>query len=149
MRKRERSPSTIETCPVDSSVSPWGYVSDVGPRKVGGWLIRLFNVIKSLAQISQIITETTQGFREETQGSLTAVQRHTGVLVEDLHHKLDLIVEGQQFIRQQVQGVHSELERESQETPSLLQLSYKQLHQKVQHLEQRVQAIEPHLGLSV
>lgn len=97
-----------------------------------------------LSQIRQILNDSSQGLREEIQET----RRHTGVLVEDLHHKLDLVVDGQQFVRQQIQDVHSELERESHETRALLQLSYTQLHQQVQHLDQRVQAIEQHLGLS-
>jgi len=99
---------------------------------------------ESLSQIRQILDESSQGLRAEIQET----RRHTGVLVEDLHHKLDLVVEGQQFVRQQIQDVHSEIERESKETRALLQLSYTQLHQQVQHLDQRVQAIELHLGLS-
>ncbi len=84
---------------------------------------------ESLAQIRQIINESSHVLREEIQENLAETRRHTGVLVEDLHHKLDLVVEGQQFIRQQIQDVHSELGRESQETRALLQLSYKQRHQ--------------------
>jgi len=103
---------------------------------------------ESLAQIQQIINDSSQVLREEIQENLAETRRHAGILVEDLHHKLDLVVEGQQFIRQQIQDVHSELERESQETRALLQLSYKQIQQQVQNLEQRVQAIENHLGLS-
>lgn len=103
---------------------------------------------ESLAQIRQIINESSKELRKDIQENLADMRRQTGVLIEDLHHKLDLMVEGQQFIRQQIQDVHSELERESQETRALFQLSYKQLHQQVQHLEQRVQAIEQHLGLS-
>ena len=57
---------------------------------------------ESLAQIRQIINESSQGLRAEIQENLTETRRHTGVLVEDLHHKLDLVVEGQQFIRQQI-----------------------------------------------
>jgi len=54
---------------------------------------------ESLAQIRQIIDESSQVFREEIQENLAETRRHSGVLVEDLHHKLDLVVEGQQFIR--------------------------------------------------
>jgi len=101
-----------------------------------------------VAQIRQIVSESSQELRGEIQGSIEATRRHTGVLVEDLQHKLDLVVEGQEFIRQQVRNVHTDLERESQETRALLKISYQQLHQQVQHLEQRVQTIEQHLGMS-
>lgn len=103
---------------------------------------------ESLAQIREIVTGATQALRQEFQDGLAETKRHTGILVEDLHHKLDLVVEGQQFLRQQVQDVHSEIEHESQETRALLRLSYQQLHQRVENLERRVQTIEQHLGLS-
>ncbi len=67
---------------------------------------------ESLSQIRQIRNESSQELREENQET----RRHTGVLVEDLHHKLDLVVEGHQFIRQQIQDIRSELKLESQET---------------------------------
>jgi hypothetical protein len=75
---------------------------------------------ESLGQIRQIVTETAQVLRQEIQEGLAATtqtlrqeiheglaetKRHTGVLIEDLHHKLDLVIEGQQFLRQQVQDV--------------------------------------------
>lgn len=83
---------------------------------------------ESQAQIRQIVTEATQALRHEIQEGLAETKRHTGVLVEDLHHKLDLMIEGQQVLHQQVQDVRSEIEHESQETRALLRLSYQQLH---------------------
>lgn len=104
---------------------------------------------ESQAQIRQIVTEASQALRQEIHEGLAETKRHTGVLVEDLHHKLSLVIEGQQGLQQQIQDVHSEIQHESQETRALLRLSYQQLHQRVEHLEQRVQAIEQRLGLSV
>jgi uncharacterized protein YlxP (DUF503 family) len=103
---------------------------------------------ESLAQIREIVGEATQSLRHEFQTSLAEAQRHTGVLIEQLHHKLDLVIEGQQFLRQQAQDIRSEIEHESQETRALLRLSYQQLQHRVESLEQRVQIIERHLGLS-
>ena len=59
---------------------------------------------ESLAQIRQIINESSQGLREEIQENLAETRRHTGVLVEDLHHKLDLVVEEQQCIQESLKG---------------------------------------------
>jgi hypothetical protein len=74
------------------------------------------------------LAATTQTLRQEIHEGLAETNRHTGVLIKDLHHKLDLVIEGQQFLRHQVQDVRSEVEHESQETRALLRLSYQQLH---------------------
>lgn len=125
----------------------------------------------SLAQIQQIVTGATEvlegrlrqeiqridsGLRQEirqTEGRLGSeiedVKRHTGVLVEDLEHKFSLLVEGQQDARQYMEDFRSEMQGETKETRALLRLSYQQLHQRVENLEQRVLAIEHRLGLTV
>ncbi len=111
---------------------------------------------ESLAQIRQIVTDATQGLRQDMQGGLTELReemvasagglrqeivasadeakRHTGVLFEDLQHKFELVIEGQQGVRQQIQGVRLEVEHESQETRALLRVSYQELHQRVEDL---------------
>ncbi|CAE6732959.1 MULTISPECIES: hypothetical protein [Nitrospira] len=120
----------------------------------------------SLAQIRQIVTEASQGLREEMGGLRTELRqemaamtatlrediadakRHSGILVEDLHHKLDLVIEGQQFQRQQLVDIRSEIHLESRDTRAMLQLSYHQLQERVESLERRLQTVEQHLGLS-
>jgi hypothetical protein len=98
----------------------------------------------SLAQIRQIVTEASQGLRED----IADAKRHSGILVEDLHHKLDLVIEGQQFQRQQLVDIRSEIHQESRDTRAMLQLSYHQLQERVESLERRLQTVEQHLGLS-
>lgn len=116
---------------------------------------------ESLVQVEQIvttaITTAVTGLRQELATSVTELRReitdsreemkrHSGVLYEDLHHKLDLVVEGMQFFRQSFVDVRSEIAHESQETRALLKLSYHQLHQRVEHLENRVGLIEQRPG---
>lgn len=118
---------------------------------------------ESLAQIQQIVTTATDSLRQEYHHGMAGVEarlrseiaekteevkRHSGVLHEDILHKLDLVVEGQQFLRQQIVDVDAKLDRESRETRALLQLSYQQLSQRVETLEHRVQVIEQRLGIS-
>ncbi len=124
-----------------------------------------------LAQIKQIVTEATEAvegrlrqeihqtggqLRQEIQqtegrlrGEIEDVKRHTGVLVEHLEHKISLLVEGQQAAREYMEDFRSEMQSETKETRALLRLSYQQLHQRVENLEQRVLAIEHRLGLTV
>lgn len=92
----------------------------------------------SLAQIREIVSE-----------SIAEVKRHNGVLIEDLRHKLALVLEGQQGIDRHVEEVRSQLGRESDETRALLRISYQQLQQRVESLEERVQAIERRIGLTI
>ncbi len=76
-------------------------------------------------------TESRLGDRiEET-------KRHSGILVEDLHHKLDLVIEGQQFIRQDVANVRSDMDAQTRDTRSLIGAAYRDLSQRLDQHEQR------------
>ena len=93
--------------------------------------------------------------REDLGGKIEEAKRHSGVLYEDVLHRLDLVVEGHQglyeglrTLREQVAGLDAKIEHESLETRALIQLSYRQLQDRVETLEQRVQIIERRLGLS-
>jgi hypothetical protein len=119
-----------------------------------------------LEQIQRMITTATESLRQEMTGMkaelrqdmagmktdlrqemaamesrlgerIEETKRHSGVLAEDLHHKLDLVVEGQQFLRQQITDVRSDMDSQTRETRVLLQLSYRDLNKRVERLEQR------------
>ena len=64
-------------------------------------------------------------------------------------HKLDLLIEGIEDLRQGQAALRQEMAHESLELQSLIKLSYRQLQERVETLEQRVQLIEKRLGLSV
>ncbi len=85
---------------------------------------------ESLAQIRQIVTAATEAVEVRLREQIEGVQRQTGVLIEDLDHKLTLIVESQQSLREHIQDIRSEVRGESEETRALLRLSYQQLHQR-------------------
>jgi hypothetical protein len=94
-------------------------------------------------------TETLgASLREEFGEKIEEVKRHSGVLYEDLGHKLDLVVEGQQALHQRIERLETKMEHEFLEIRALIQLSYRQLQERVETLEQRVQFIEKRLGLS-
>jgi hypothetical protein len=91
---------------------------------------------ESLAQIKQIIIEATEAAEGRLREEIETAKRHTGVLVEHLEHKISLLAEGQQTLRQYVEDFRSETQNETAETRALLRLSYQQLHQRVEDLEQ-------------
>ena len=118
---------------------------------------------ESLVQIERIVTTAVSGaegrlrketetlgatLRQEFGEKAEEVKRHSGVLYEDVLHKLDLVVEGYQGLNQKIEKLEARMEHEFLETRALIQLSYRQLQQRVETLEQRVQIIEKHLGLS-
>jgi hypothetical protein len=115
---------------------------------------------ESLAQIEQIvstaISKETATLRREFEVKLNEkfeeAERHSGVLHEDVLRRIDLVVEGYQGLHQKIENVEARLaariEHEALETRALIQLSYRQLQDRVETLEQRVQIIEKHLGLS-
>jgi len=100
---------------------------------------------ESLAQIQQIVGAATEVLRTE----IVDAKRHTGVLTEGLRHELQLVAEGFQM---QLDRRHADdrayLDEQFKETRALIQLSYGQIQERVERLEQRVHTIEQHLGLS-
>lgn len=103
---------------------------------------------ESLAQIRHIVAEATGAVEGRLRDRIDEAQRHAGVLIEDLQHKFELVIEGQQALQQSLGSMRAEVHQESQETRALLRLSYQQLHQRVESLEQRVLVIEDRLGLT-
>jgi hypothetical protein len=117
---------------------------------------------ESLAQIQQIVDAATEALRTDIAGvkrhtevvteSLRAdiadAKRHTGVLTEGLRHELQLVAEGfQMHLDRRHADDREHLDNQFRETRALIQLSYGQLQERVERLEQRVRTIEQHLGL--
>ena len=111
------------------------------------------------ASLRQELGEKTEtlaaSLRQEFREGIEEVKRHSGVLYEDVLRRIDLVVEGHQGLREglralgeQVSALDVKIERESLETRALIQLSYRQLQDRVETLEQRVHIIEKRLGLS-
>lgn len=97
-----------------------------------------------LEQIQQMITTATESLRQEMTGmkaelreEIVETTRHAGILVEDLHHKLDLVIEGQQFLGQRIENVQADMDSKNRETRAFLELSYRQVNERVERLEQR------------
>ena len=81
-------------------------------------------------ELAQRATESRLGERiEET-------KRHSGVLAEDLHHKLDLVIEGQQFLGQRIDNVQADLDAKTRETRLFLEVSHRQLNDRLDRHEQ-------------
>ncbi|MDN5941788.1 MAG: hypothetical protein L0H94_07900 [Nitrospira sp.] len=78
---------------------------------------------ESLAQIKQIITHATDAAETRLREGIQDVKRHTGVLIEQVEHKIDLLSEGHQSLHQQIEAVRSEIRHDSQETRALLRAS--------------------------
>ena len=123
---------------------------------------------ESLAQIQQIVTSTVniaeerlgQEFGKKTDALAVSLgqefgekfeeaKRHSGVLHEDVLRRIDLVVEGHQALHPRIDRLEARMDHEFLETRALIQLSYRQLQQRVEILEEKVQVIEKRLGLSV
>lgn len=79
---------------------------------------------ESLAKIQQIVTAATETIEARLGDRIAEVQRHTGVLIEDVHHKLALVIEGQYVLHREIANVRTEIQQESQETRALIRPSY-------------------------
>jgi hypothetical protein len=101
---------------------------------------------ESLAQIQQLIAATTDSLREDIADS----KRHAGVLAEGLRHEVQLVAEGfQMHLDRRHAQDRSFLEEQFRETRSLTHISYGQIQEPAERLEQRVRSIEQHLGLTI
>ena len=101
---------------------------------------------ESLAQIRQLISAATDSLR----GDIADSKRHAGVLAEGLRHELQLVTEGfQMHLDRRHAEDRSFLEEQFRETRALIHLSYGQIQERVERLEQRVRTIEQHLGLTI
>ncbi len=111
---------------------------------------------ESFAQIEQIvstaISKETATLRQEIEVKLNErfeeSERHSGVLFEEMGRRLALVVEGFDGLREGQTVLRQMIEHESLELQSLMKLSYRQLHDRVETLEQRVMLIEKRLGLA-
>ena len=79
------------------------------------------------------IASSASGLREE----IAEGKRHAGILAEDLHHKLDLVIEGQQFLGQRIDNVQADMDAKHRESRTFLELSYRHLNGRIERLEQR------------
>ena len=99
---------------------------------------------ESLAQIQQIVGAATESLRAD----ITDARRHTGVLTEALRHELQLVAEGFQLhLGRRHAEERTYLDDQFRETRALIHISYGQIQERVERLEQRVRTIEQHLGL--
>jgi len=101
-----------------------------------------------LEQIQQMITTANESLARHIRQEMGAMEsrlgeridetkRHSGVLAEDLHHKLDLVIEGQQFLGHRIDNVQADMDSKNRETRTFLELSYRQLNERIERHEQR------------
>ncbi len=98
---------------------------------------------ESRAQIQQIVGAATEAHRADHTGTLRTeiadTKRHAGVLTEGLRHELQLVAEGfQMHLDRRHADDREHLDNQFRETRALIQLSYGQLQERVERLEQRV-----------
>jgi chromosome segregation ATPase len=67
------------------------------------------------------------------------LKRHTGVLVEGLHHEVHLLADSLGTHVEAEHVRHQAIQEQFRETRALIHLSYEQLRQRVENLERRDQ----------
>lgn len=98
-----------------------------------------------LTKIQQIVGAATESLRAEIADS----KRHTGVPSEALRHEPQLVTVGFRLhLDRRNADDRAHLDEQFRVTRALIQLSYGQIQQRVERLEQRVRTIEEHLGLA-
>ncbi|MBA5866400.1 MAG: hypothetical protein GDA67_06850 [Nitrospira sp. CR1.3] len=108
---------------------------------------------ESLVQIQGIVSAATESLRadiaearrdtnvlrQELRTEIADAKRHAGVLTEGLRHELQLVAEGLQLhVSERHAEERTHMDEQFRETRALLQLSYGQVQDRVERLEQRV-----------
>jgi len=89
------------------------------------------------------VEQTQRSMEPNLSERIEETKRHAGVLVEGLRHEVQLLGEGlQMHIEQRHQEERTYMDRQFQETRGLIQISYRQLNERMEGLEQRVRTIE-------
>jgi hypothetical protein len=70
---------------------------------------------------------------DETQ--VEEIKRHFGVVAEELRSEVRAVAEGVGRVDERLERLQSEVKRESEETRSLIRLSYSELERRVEDLE--------------
>ncbi len=68
------------------------------------------------------------------------IKRHFDVVAEQIESKLAVVAEGHDVLRRQAEAFRDEVRREFGEVKSLVRFSYAELDQRIQRLEQDVEA---------
>ena len=99
---------------------------------------------ESLAKVQQIVSAATETLRSE----IIAVKRRTAVLADGVQREFKMAAKGfQMHLGPRHADDRAYLDEQFRETRALIQLSYGQIQERVERLEQRVRIIEQHLGL--
>ena len=100
---------------------------------------------ESRAKGQQIVSAATETLRTE----IIAVKRRTAILTDEVQHEFKMVAKGfQMHLDRRHTDDRAYLDEQFRETRALIQLSYGQIQERVERLEQRVRTIEQHLGLS-
>jgi hypothetical protein len=99
---------------------------------------------ESLAKVQQFVSAAIETLRTE----IIAVKRRTVVLTDGVQHEFKMGAKGfQMHLDRHHTDDRAYLDEQFRETRALIQLSYGQIQERVERLEQRVRTIEQHLGL--
>jgi len=83
-------------------------------------------------ELRQEIASSAAGLRED----IADGKRYAGILAEDLQHKLELVIVGQQFVRQDITNVRSDMDTQTRETRTIIGSVYNQLNDRIERHEQ-------------
>lgn len=81
------------------------------------------------------------------------IKRHFGIVAEDLRSDMRALAEGQQALRQELDGFRQEVRKEFEEVKAMIRFSYAELDRRISVLEtdvtqlrSRLERVEARLG---
>ena len=92
-------------------------------------------------ELVQYLDQRFDEMRREISDRSEETKRHTGVLVEDLRHQVQLVAEGFTiFVDGRYAQDQANIDRRFDETNALIRSLYAQINQRVENLERKGQA---------
>lgn len=70
--------------------------------------------------------------------TIEEIKRHFGVVAEHLDGKIQLLAEGQEVLRRQIEQFREDVRAEFQEVKAMIKFSYTDLDRRIRTLEQEV-----------
>ena len=92
-------------------------------------------------ELVQYLDQRFDEMRREISDRSEETKRHTGVLVEELHHQVQLVAEGFTiFVDGRYAHDQANIDRRFDETNALIRSLYAQINQRLENLERKGQA---------
>lgn len=92
-------------------------------QKVTGLDQKVTGLDQKVTGLAGELRQEMAAMKTELRDDIADGKRYAGILAEDLQHKLELVLEGQQFLGQRIENGQADMDAKNRETRAFLELS--------------------------